>query len=157
MSISAINNYLLQITSSKLEADGDKYAHQKLPAELAVERSGENFDVVNVTKIGDGPGQVGNYDLRNMSYNDMGKLADDLRDAGQIDDQIWLHMKFVPDLSSVTGAEPIDRNAPRDFLTEYEQQLEAAEYFGADQKTIDFKQKMLNVLYAYNHQKNMAV
>lgn len=79
------------------------------------------------------------YDLRNISYTDLVKMADELQAAGALSTADYLD--FIgpsPAYASLDGGVVADWNAPRDYLALHEQQLASLMRSGAESRFIEF-------------------
>ncbi len=86
------------------------------------------------------------FDLRNISYTDLVKMAGELRDAGALKREDYLD--FIgpsPEFGSLSGEAVAGWNEPRDYLAMREQSLAFMRESGAEQRFIDFASYQLSL------------
>lgn len=94
-------------------------------------------------------GVLAAYDLRCISYTDLVSLAGALKAVGALRDEDYLD--FIgpsPEFASIDRRRDQDWNAPQDYVAKHQQQLRMLELTGAEQRFIDFEQRVL-LLYAH--------
>lgn len=86
------------------------------------------------------------YNLRNISYTSLVKMAGELRDAGALQEKDYLD--FIgpsPEFSSISGERVPDWNREQDYVGVHEQRLSFLQHIGAEQRFIDFEKHILSL------------
>lgn len=86
------------------------------------------------------------YDLRNISYTELVKMADELRNAGALKESDYLD--FIgpsPEFSSIDGQRVADWNKARDYVGMHEQNLSFMQSTGSEQRFIEFEKYILSL------------
>jgi hypothetical protein len=86
------------------------------------------------------------YDLRNISYTDLVRMADELKGVGALRQEDYLD--FIgpsPEHASLTGEVVSGWNLPQDYVALHEQQLAFLKSSGAEQRFIDFARYQLSL------------
>lgn len=101
---------------------------------------------VALSKEGKLLGIMSKYDVRNMSYNENVKMADELRKHGLVSEEDYLDMTAPPvDFNRITGQARPDWNAPRDIVSDYEANLEFMKSTGQEEKSVAFIEHLLGI------------
>lgn len=92
---------------------------------------------------------AGKYDVRNMSPRDMAAMSQELYQGGAISFQDHALLSFQPELNQeinkTLADTPVRPDAPRDFIAQWEKQLQVHEQQG-DVKFAKYDQRVLNIL-----------
>jgi hypothetical protein len=135
-SYGTVNTGAMQAAAGRTDASG-----KALPASDAL-----NTDTVSISPSAQIKGIMSKYDVRNMSYDEQKRMADELRGQGLIDDEDWLDLTMPPvDFSHITGQPKPDWDARRDVIKNHENDLEFARQNGGDERSIAFIEHMLSV------------
>lgn len=87
------------------------------------------------------------YDIRNMSPRQMVDLSTELFQKGVISEQDHMTLSFQPELGNQksSGVNFGDPDAPKDFVAQWESQLDFHRKSG-DTQSAEISQRMLNIL-----------
>jgi hypothetical protein len=86
------------------------------------------------------------YDLRNITYTDLVKMAGELRDAGALKESDYLD--FIgpsPEFASIDGQRATDWNKAGDYVGMHEQRLSFMQATRSEQRFIEFEKHILSL------------
>ena len=97
------------------------------------------------------------YNVRNISYTDLVKMAGELRESGSLPENDYLD--FIgpsPEFASITEDRNPYWNAPQDYIAKHEQHVAFMQATGSEQRFIDFEKHVLslfNMFYSLQESK----
>jgi hypothetical protein len=86
------------------------------------------------------------YDLRNISYTNLVKMAGELRGSGVLQEKDYLD--FIgpsPEFASISGDRVPGWNDPQDYVARHEQQLGFMLSTGSEQRFVDFEKHIFSL------------
>ncbi len=93
---------------------------------------------------------MSHYDLRNISYTDLVRMADELKGVGALREEDYLD--FIgpsPEHASISGKIVDGWNEPKDYVAMHEQQLAFLLSTGAEDRFIEFARYQLSLFQQF--------
>lgn len=105
-----------------------------------------NTDSVTISNEGKAKIIMEQHDVTSMSYNELKKVSDELKNSGVISDEEYLNLTAPPpDFSKITGQAPPDFSAKNNYISVYENKIAFQESRNADTKDIEFNKNILSI------------
>ncbi|NTS78501.1 hypothetical protein HR060_16785 [Catenovulum sp. SM1970] len=119
---------------------------------LTVNKSQASEDLFTLSpmaknKMEDARQIMSRYDIKHMSFNGLGEMSSELREADLMTDQEWLMMNTPRDHNpSIQGMFTTDMNKPVDIISTFESELDAKKRLGQDRKLLTIGENRLSLL-----------